>query len=405
MQPTHSQVLRVAIISRGMLLVLCVLADHLLPDHQAQGVVHFVEPVSRWLRTFTKWDAAHYLNIASKRGSRDEMELAFMPLFPHTVEIIADFLSSIAPMTRGDSLVCAGLILNSTCFVLSSLILMKLLKQWGVKGKLMLVTLLLHLFNPANVFFVTIYTESLYSLASWTGILLLERKNYLLASFPLLIASSTRVNGILNVVFPSTLLLKCFGEGSSPLVKTQLLLCLSPAFLATCLPYFSLDRSIHDELCRISVPYTKKSEGCAGGSFLFYGAYSYVQKKFWGVGLLEYYQLKQLPNFLLALPIFVAASFTLLSRHKLIGSSASFLRQAHFIHLFLNLLLITFWAHVQISTRLLCSASPVLYVGVAHVLQSLEDRGLKNEWRAALVVLLIYNILGSILHVNFFPFT
>jgi len=397
-------VLSVALVSRICFLLLCIVGDSLVADHNAQGVVHFTEPVSWWLQAFTKWDAAHYLNIASKRGIRNEMELAFMPLFPRVLESVADLLPN-STMSRGDLLVCSGLVINMTCFAFSSLILTKLLKHWKVTGSLFGTAFLLHLFNPANVFFVTVYTESLYSLASWTGMLLLERQQLFLASFPLYIASSTRANGILNVVLPSFLFLK--GLDMRPMKITsrvRLLFRILPSFFATCVPYFILDQNIHAELCRISTTYNdSKRERCgAGFSLLFHGAYSFVQKRFWGVGFLAFYQVKQIPNFLLALPVIATACFTLLSRHTLIVSSSSLLREALFIHLFFNVLVVTFYAHVQISTRLLCSASPILYVGLARLLQI---RKLNNSWWATVLVLLIYNILGCVAHVNFFPFT
>ena len=402
-------VLGVALASRVCFLLLCIVGDSLIVDHDAQGVTRSVEPVSWWFRAFTKWDAAHYLNIASKRGVRNEMELAFMPLFPRAVESVADLLPS-SKMSRGDSLVCAGLLINMTCFAFSSLILTKLLKHWKVTGGLLTTAFLLHLFNPANVFFVTVYTESLYSLASWTGILLLERQQLLLASFPLYIASSTRANGVLNIVLPGFLLLKGLEvrpRKENSRGKIQLFFRQLPSFFATCIPYLILDQNIHAELCRINTTYyNKKPERCgAGFSLFFHGAYSFVQQRFWGVGFLEYYQVKQIPNFLLALPIIAAASFTLLSRHKLIVSSSSLLREALFIHLFFNVVVVTLYAHVQISTRLLCSATPILYLGLARLLQLLEHRKLSNSWWAIVFVLLSYNIFGCVAHVNFFPFT
>jgi Gpi18-like mannosyltransferase len=40
-------------------------------------------------------------------------------------------------------------------------------------------------------------------------------------------------------------------------------------------------------------------------SGLWPNMYGYVQAKYWGVGLFKYYQLSQLPNFLLAAPILI----------------------------------------------------------------------------------------------------
>ena len=111
-------------------------------------------------------------------------------------------------------------------------------------------------------------------------------------------------------------------------------------------------------------------------------------------GLFRYFQLKQLPNFMLATPIVFLALYTVWTitmQHRLwrtkdnqSNDSSSidarsttrtrasfndewyipFAKIAHVLHLVVVMLVGVFLAHVQISTRLLCSSCPIIYLGM-----------------------------------------
>ena len=168
--------LRVAFLSAGsrvVLVVLCILSGILIPDHQATGVAKF-SGASWWLEPFTRWDSAHYLNIAMY-GVQSEMELAFMPGYPWLIRKIEIIFSLFATATgwfnRSDCFVLAAISISLVSFVGSSLVLFRLLEHWKVPSRIKELALWVHLLNPANIFFTTAYTESLYSMLSWLGIL------------------------------------------------------------------------------------------------------------------------------------------------------------------------------------------------------------------------------------------
>ncbi|KAG7300314.1 hypothetical protein JYU34_015903 [Plutella xylostella] len=122
-------------------------------------------------------------------------------------------------------------------------------------------------------------------------------------------------------------------------------------------------------------------------------SYSYIQTHYWEVGLFKYYKLKQIPNFALAMPILCVIGYHCITyilnnlrlcfrlgiRSNIFDSryinkmpyrprqySKSFGANdptmfVYVVHvLFLTVFCIVF-VHIQVSTRLLASASPVLY--------------------------------------------
>ena len=143
-------------------------------------------------------------------------------------------------------------------------------------------------------------------------------------------------------------------------------------------------------------------------SFSSCNMYSAIQKQYWNVGLFYYYQLKQIPNFILAAPIILISIFTIVFctlgiveesvRNVLLQNSArnvlsmneecssswecvkDILRvcchclssslTGHIVHLTAVTVLGLVIAHVQISTRLICSSCPIIYLGFALLLTS-----------------------------------
>ncbi|XP_029396346.1 GPI mannosyltransferase 2 isoform X2 [Mus pahari] len=190
--------------------------------------------------------------------------------------------------------------------------------------------------------------------------------------------------------------------------------------------------------------------------------YSYIQDVYWNVGLLRYYELRQVPNFLLATPVTVLvvwATWTYVTTHpwlcltlglqrtkdreNLEKPHRGFLSPKVFVYLVHAAALLTFGGlcmHVQVLTRFLGSSTPIMYWFPAHLLQDqepllrcvdtaprkpLEDNSTPGQkaprnclmkllcnWKSCspvtkciLVYFLTYWLLGLILHCNFLPWT
>lgn len=119
-------------------------------------------------------------------------------------------------------------------------------------------------------------------------------------------------------------------------------------------------------------------------------SYQYIQNHYWDVGLFKYYRLKQIPNFLLASPILFLIMYHCMSYIKnnpklcvTLGIRSNFgytnkvpYRQKQYsksfgandpsffvyiVHMIFLCIFCIMFVHIQVSTRLLASASPVLY--------------------------------------------
>jgi hypothetical protein len=70
-------------------------------------------------------------------------------------------------------------------------------------------------------------------------------------------------------------------------------------------------------------------------------------------------------------------------------------------HLCVTLAVGVLIANVQITTRLICASCPIIYVGMAHIAEQKEGRNRKLLWG----YVILYNVVGVLLHCNYFPWT
>lgn len=204
--------------------------------------------------------------------------------------------------------------------------------------------------------------------------------------------------------------------------------------------------------------YSDENPSILGSSF---SLYRHIQDKHWNVGFFRYYEWKQIPNFLLAAPILVlsisgayrwihwslitvygkgkapsyknvfvgwpfqALAESVSSSGTAITATVSnlLLQNPHLLGHYAILAILAFLgltiAHVQISTRMICSTSPAIIWVIAESLlddtPKLEKSEQKNDRLVTVVAkkrssivwfyVRLYMLLGVLLHVNFLPWT
>ena len=102
MDPIRQKIIKTALVSRAAILALGVIADGVIPDHDAGVFAWTVTPKVEqptigdrcldWLTSgMTSWDGQYFLHIANN-GYTYEQTLAFFPGFPIIVRICAEVL-------------------------------------------------------------------------------------------------------------------------------------------------------------------------------------------------------------------------------------------------------------------------------------------------------------------------
>jgi len=457
--------------------------------------------------------------------NRSEQAHAFLPLFPLIIRCTADFLiksipHSFLPSTYEATIAFTAVIVNILAFAIAAVSLYDLTIFMSMRNDLATpkedetsnnktinycdiskTTAELFCVNPAGVFFTSAYSESVFAMLTFGGHALAARGLYYNASSKMRNSSSNRSRLVSYFWVLSTLLwalasyVRSNGTFSSiwwmligigqccsyiytaisakrddkvciraMTVKCATILCCHGILaLAVAAPVFYHDKRGYRFHCmETNSSVFNKPEWCtqAEDSTKF-SLYAHVQRKHWNVGLLRYYELKQIPNFILAMPVlllsFGAAAWWIITswnRHMNIGcdgadcknsitlknvfwwafqalsSSSDSVNNIPSVSNSSQLLLGpsclpyyailagfalvgTFVAHVQISTRLICSSCPALYWFVTILITSAQKNGKDNENHARRTrtthliwfYFLLYNILGSIMHVNWLPWT
>ncbi|NXX75735.1 PIGV mannosyltransferase, partial [Urocolius indicus] len=418
----------------------------LLPDHAADAFSPPRGPelscwdalLERLLGGLSRWDAEHLLFIA-ERGYLYEHNCAFLPLYPLSLRALAQGpLRPLAPWLRPRSrLLLSAALLNWLLAALAAAALYRLgLAVLGCR-RLPFLAALLFSVSPAGVFLAAAYSESMFSCLAFSAMWLLEKGQSWLSGLLFALATGARANGLVNAGFflysgaRRLALLLQEGSGAARGVWRQLLGLMASAALpcaGVALPFAVFQYYAYMRFCgsgwgpeqpvpssllqlaldkgyRVAAMDEVKPPWC---SQPFPLVYTYVQDSYWNVGFLRYFELKQIPNFLLALPVTLLSSWAAwtyvvadprhcltlgLERRKSEEESkprAGFCCPAAFVYVVHATVLLVFGflcMHVQVLTRFLGSSSPVLYWFSAHLLQEheplLRTEGIDNETTAS----------------------
>lgn len=254
--------------------------------------------------------------------------------------------------------ILSGVCLSFGCNVLCALQMYRLSKLTLMSDAVSIVSTLLFVINPASVFFASLYSESLYCLLFITALIYVQQGSFWRANLFLFLTVFCRSNGLVNVGFTcfphfitfSNIVVSVWAtyrsnRGQSPLSTKLIIAALyrvmvisfiiiyvgspyvvyqryagylfcstvpKPSYLSFMTPEassqelddYALELGVHTPH---SVNTSKLPDWCVG---VPWSSYTLLQKQFWNVGSLKYYEWKQLPNFLLASPVILIACKT-----------------------------------------------------------------------------------------------
>lgn len=448
------QIIRLAITSRILIIIWQAVSNLLLPDHDAGVFVSPKDPdsnlsnisqlIEALLGGFRRWDAEYFLHIA-EHGYTYENTIAFYPLFPFCVRFLTHVAQAVIGGSFRETSLIVAVALNVYFFTKAATTLFDLTEQIFKDRTFARIATTLFCFNPASIFFSAPYTESLFAWMSFSVMLNCSRGNFLKASLPFMLGMLCRSNGIVNFGFilyyaiqnliTSKKFMKCFG------IIFNLIVTSVAGFIALTVVqfyYFKLYCENNKfEMKRFVRQYGLKNDFVIAGEHIYRDSpwcldplpfsYSYVQSHYWNVGFLKYYEIKQIPQFLLAAPVLIVFLFhsikflvqnlgiTLL--FGLSSGNRNNIKVKQFvyvIHAFILSIFCLFFVHIQVSTRMLASSTPYLYwIGAEYFYKERNrSNGVQIFFQAKskmtrliCIWFLGYFIVGVALFSNFLPWT
>jgi Gpi18-like mannosyltransferase len=149
---------------------------------------HVQESSHVLLAVWGRWDAVHYLDIATQGYQGTDM--AFFPLYPLLIRLVGAL--------AGNHLI-AGLLISNACFFLGLLYLYKLLEHEYDRAVARRAIFYVSIF-PTAVYFTAVYTESLFFMLTVAAFYYMREHKWWIAGFVGFLAALTRVEGILLLV-------------------------------------------------------------------------------------------------------------------------------------------------------------------------------------------------------------
>ncbi|CAN6902261.1 unnamed protein product [Brassica oleracea] len=327
----ESILIRYAIFSRLLVLFLTILWRSFLQPYDTSAVInppclHHEEvtekspplnAVSKTLENSVVWDSVYFLRI-SQCGYEYEQTYAFLPLLPFFISLLSRtvFAPLVSLIGLRAVMVLSGYVVSNLAFVFAAIYLFRVSVIVLKDAEASFRASVMFCFNPASIFYSSIYSESLYALFSIGGLyhLLSGASNVAVLWFAL--SGCARSNGILNAGYI------CFQtmHRAYEALYLKKRVCLSVQVLVTgllrciciCLPFVAFQAYGYYNICH-GHKLDELRPWCKAKVPLLY---NFIQSHYWGVGFLRYFRFKQLPNFLLASPILSLAVCSIISYMK-----------------------------------------------------------------------------------------
>ena len=167
--------------------------------------VHYAASTNPALAVWGRWDAEHYLDIATDGYSGTEM--AFFPLYPMLIRAVGAL--------TGNHLI-AGLLISNIASFFGLLFFYKLVEHQYDRAVAHRATFYISIF-PTAVFFSAVYSESLFFALTVASFYYIRERRWISAGVLGFCAALTRVEGVLLAVpFLIEWLATVFGSGRPP---------------------------------------------------------------------------------------------------------------------------------------------------------------------------------------------
>ncbi|OVA20691.1 GPI mannosyltransferase 2 [Macleaya cordata] len=332
-------VLRVAIASRILLLSLIILWRSLLSPYDTSATLNpnclssssvdsnitsssseFVlrPKIGSAIEGSIVWDRVYFVRIA-QCGYEYEQTYAFLPLLPICIYTFSrTVFATLVPIIGYRAVLgLSGYVINNIAFLFAAVYFYRLSVIILKDKRAALRASVLFCFNPASIFYSSIYSESLYSLFSLGGIYHLLCGGNTIAVLLFALSGFARSNGVLNAGY---LCFQAMHQAYDAIFQknrvglaVQILIAGTVRSLCIFAPFIAYQAYGYHNICLGRLSDEMRPWCKARVPFL----YDFLQGNYWGVGFLKYFQLKQLPNFLLASPILSLALCTIVNYVRL----------------------------------------------------------------------------------------
>ncbi|KAJ8299185.1 hypothetical protein KUTeg_023245 [Tegillarca granosa] len=374
-----------------------IISNAIIPDHDAgafnpprskdEQVFILDKFISITLGGFVRWDGVYFLHI-SEYGYTYDNCLAFFPLFPFLVRFIS--CTILFPlhyiMTYRSVIIISAYLFNQYIFIKSAVLVYRLGKKVLGNEVISYKAALLFCMNPASIFMSAPYSETLFSFLTFSSMLQFEQ-NQFWSACSIGLSFITRSNGIITAGFKLHMKVT---EFLRQLITMKKIHCKDK--ISGSIP---THLSVYGQQKGYKIINGRISPWCNYSIPIPYG---YVQSEIWNVGFLKYYQFRQIPNFLLAIPVTILSIFITLgllpndtdykkSDRQESATTRDVLQSRRLLpyifHLMFYVIFCWLFIHIQVMTRMVFSSSPVLYWYAAYIMTTEaceQPRQNYNKW-------------------------